>query len=264
MPLNQALYIVLPVASAIFAGFGGTMINRTPLDYKATRACFWLAAASFWGIAIVYGSTGTEPLWIRWAAVVVLSAIPAIALSEGLRWVSRHNMTIEAEGATLSDKSKEATAMGDTISGDKNKIIKPHVQGDGNVTIIGDTVTYHAAPPARRLTGKPRDVFVSRLKSATATAVDVEWLLSYEETRQFAGDIMDAVQASGWTIKSKGAATNPPYSNPAEIYVVCRTETNEARTLLLAFRDAGFKADGLIEANFKPNELRIIIGEFKP
>jgi hypothetical protein len=87
-PTDLAIAILVVLAGILASAAYGA-ISVSPADFRKARICFVLSAICVVGVAIVWGFTTIQPLWIRLIATGLIGAIAAAGLTEALRWLNR-------------------------------------------------------------------------------------------------------------------------------------------------------------------------------
>ena len=84
-------YLVATLLVGILATVGYGVMSLTPPDVIIARRCFWGAALLLAGIAIVWGITTPESIWVRLPVVCIVAGVAIGGLTEGLRWTKMRN-----------------------------------------------------------------------------------------------------------------------------------------------------------------------------
>jgi hypothetical protein len=186
----EFFYIQAPMAVGLLATLGATVIALRQPNYRASRACAWIATGLFMSMAIVWGSTTKSSPWVWIPMIAIIGAMGSVGLVATLRSVA----SAEAQNNNPPPEPRKDAPMpdGGGVTGNNNGIIT-HNQSGGQNTIIN-----HGAQP-RHLTQDQANSIISELKTPMAQKIELIWLVK-PEVEQYALEIGNLLHQAGFEI----------------------------------------------------------------
>jgi hypothetical protein len=109
-PTELAIAMLI-VGAGIFANAAYGGVSVSPADFRKARVCFVLSAMSIAGVAVVWGLTTVQPLWVRVLAAGLIGATASIGLTEALRWLNQREQTVSMAGGNTSGPNNAAPVI---------------------------------------------------------------------------------------------------------------------------------------------------------